>query len=102
MKKVELVGGFCYNISLSSSDFTRTSTECRFFPTNLIVIGFEVNFEKYWFSSWVSLRVICWTEEYGMLRFCVGPHIAARYKSIGKIFAVKSLEARVIEGLLLV
>ena len=45
---------------------------------------------------------ICRTEEYGMLRFCVGPHIAAPYKSIGKIFAVKSLDARVIEGLLLV
>ena len=99
---MELVGGFCNNISLSSSDFTRTSTECRFFPTNLVVIGFEVNFEKFRFSSWVSLEVICWTEEYGMFRFCVGPHIAAPYKSKGKIFAVKSFDARVIEGLLLV
>ena len=29
-----------------------------FFPTNLIVIGFEANFEKFRFSSWVSLGVI--------------------------------------------
>ena len=97
-----IVDGICNNIGLSSSDFTWTSTECHFFPTNLIVISFEVNFEKFGFSPLVSLEVICWTEEYGMLRFCVGPHIAVPYKSIAKIFVVKSSEARVIEGLLLV
>ena len=43
---------------------------------------------------------ICRTEEYGMLRFCVGPHIATPYKSIGKIFAVKSFDARIMTPLL--
>ena len=37
-----------------------------------------------------------------MLRFCNGPQIAAPYKSIGKIFAENSFDAKGVEGQLFV